>query len=265
MSFLRNLWYACAGFETYRHLFNLPLRSVLFYWSIFSAILSLVVLGNMLRYFDLAFPTILRVASTHLSEVTLQQGHASSPIAQPYIGNTNQFPIIIDTQNTITEPSKMFPQGVAVREKELFVWWVPGMKPLAQEWKTMPDGTLNSEYLGAWGSETRRRLPIALPILWLTIMLGGLLQAFFFTMLVGFVEKTMQPSFTFTQLFSIAVFAITPGAIVISIYSAIQFYEIRYDLLYFVCYCFFLVLASGACRTVLPGAKKETEQEEDTE
>jgi hypothetical protein len=75
----------------------------------------------------------------------------------------------------------------------------------------------------------------------------------------------MDPSFSFQQLFNLSVFALTPGCLIVAIYSTMNFDVVRQDLIYFSCYCLFLILASGECRAALRAAKegKSVDDEEE--
>ncbi len=57
----------------------------------------------------------------------------------------------------------------------------------------------------------------------------------------------------FGHLFNIATFALTPGTLILTVYTTLGFREVSFPLVYFGCYGLFLILGSSACRDALAG------------
>lgn len=206
---------------------------------------------NLYAWFNIGFPLIIKEAQAHLPEFEFRQGKAYSQLPQPHYSNTNQFPIIQDMQGTIKNPEKMFPKGLMIKSDSL-IFWDEDSPPRKVEWNpALPDGKVNADYLKDLQGQTVKAWPVFLVIIWLGILLLGLVQALLFTTLAGFLERSMDPSFTFGQLLNLAIFALTPGSIIVAIYGSMGFHEVRKELIYFGCYCFFLIMASGACRDAM--------------
>lgn len=260
MAFLRCLWYSCGGFRTYRNLLNLPLRSVLGFWITLSALIAVVFTATALYWLETGFPLIEKFAR-RLPSFSLTNGAAYSALPQPYLTNTNQFPIILDLERNTNDFSKKYPSGLLLGKKD-FQFWSEGSRPVAFLWAGWPDGKVDAAYLDHLRRETIHMVPWFWAVIWLILVAGGMLQALFFTMLAGLLEQTLLPRFTFSQLFNISLFAITPPAIIVTTYLILGLHEIRMDLLYFCVYCLFLVMASGACRTLLRKPDKEKRDEE---
>lgn len=260
MKFFRYLWLACSGFRTYRAFLDVPFRSTVLYWAALSAILATVAIPNLIQRLNMAYPLILK-HSVALPEFSLKNGVATSALPQPYYANTNDFPLVLDLAETIKEPHKLFPQGVVIHKHGGLFWSDESSIPW--EWNRWPDGTVNTAYLQKLRDQMSGAIPIVFVIIWLGIMLLGLLQALTFTMLAGILERSISPSFTFNQLFNISLFALTPGCIIIAVYASIGFHEIRYELLYFGCYCLFLIMASGMCRSALLPQNSENSKEDE--
>jgi hypothetical protein len=261
MNFLRYFWLSCSGFRTYIPLLNLSLKSSLGYWAAFSFFLAGAVLLIITYWFKIAFPLIEKEAVDHLPPFAITNGQAYSSIPQPYITNTNDFPIILDFENKINSPKTTYPHGgLQIGKKDMNVW-VEDMVWPPLSWSLFPNGEINKAYLEKLGQETLRRLPYLFPSLWLSLMLVGLIQALLFTMFAGFLERSLDPNFQFSQLFNISLFALTPSSLFVTLYASIGFTEISYGLLYFACYCFFVIMASGACRSFLrPPSEKDSRE-----
>jgi len=256
VKYLRYLWLSCSGFRTYLELLNLPLRATFGYWACFSGALAVVAIVYCMVWSRMASPLIVRKATEYLPPFTVENGQIHSSLPQPHFSNTNDFPVIMDLEGSLNEPEKMFAQGLILRKKELRVWTRDGPR-FAVPFERWPDGTVDGPYLEQITQQLSQTIPFLFPIIWLSFMLLGLLQAFIFTVLAGLLERSIDPCFNFSQLFNICLFSITPGAIIVATYMSCQLLQFRLDLLYFACYCFFLVMASGACRMKLRPPKDE--------
>jgi hypothetical protein len=263
MKFLKYFWWSSTGFRTYFNFLDLSLKTTLAYWGFLSLVLAGFAMWNISVWFNLAFPVIIKKAQDHLPEFEFRQGKAYSQLPQPYYSNTNDFALIQDIQGTIKNPEKIFPKGLVIRQSEMLYWTEDS--PVARvEWKPqLPDGKVNAAYLKDLGDQIVMLWPIFLLIIWLGIIVLGLVQAFLFTSLAGFLERSMDPSFSFAQLLNLAIFALTPGSMIVAIYVTIGFSEIRKELIYFGCYCFFLIMSSGACRDELRGPEEEDDRRDD--
>ena len=169
--------------------------------------------------------------------------------------------MILDLKDTLKTVEKDFPAGIVIRRNEM-IFWKEGYPTLKQRWMGLPDGTVNRAYLEEIQRETLMATPIVFVLFWLGILLVGLLQAFFFSSLSGFMERTLAPNFTFPQLFNIAIFSLTPGCIIIATYGTIRFNHVNYGLVYFMCYTIFFILASNACRMKLRPEGSEGAEED---
>lgn len=255
MSFFRHFYFSCVGFQTYRRLVDLPVRSALNYWLILTGLLTVVFIGNGLYLFEAYLPQAHQVVQA-IPSLTIRSGTAFTELPQPYLVNTNHFPVIIDLEAKIAAPEKQFSHGIVMRKKEFRIWW-EGSAVLTMPLTRWPDGKIDSAYLEAFHREAYRELPLLGVISWLGFFLAGILQALLFTALINMLESTMEFRLIFHQLFNIAVFALTPGAIIAATYVTAGIsgvLDVR--LIYLSCYCLFLVLVTSACRT-RPDVKEE--------
>jgi hypothetical protein len=259
MTFLLHIWHACAGFRTYRHFAALPFRSALSYWMAFSLLLTVVFAGNVLHLLyrmDVNMPKIRQVGQA-IPSLMISNGVAYSQLPQPSILNTNQFPVIIDLGNTITAPEKRFPSGLMVNKRD-FQLWLDKEDFFTSSLILCPNGTVDAGYFERLPHEILQWFPVVCAFAWLGFVALGLLQALFFSVLLNLLEMTIEPRLVFRQLFNIAVFALTPGAIISATYVSVGISnEIKLPMLCLCCYCLFLVLAIGACR--MPEEKEEDE------
>jgi hypothetical protein len=261
MSFFKYIWFAVSGFRTYQNLLNLSLRNTIAYWAVLSALLGIVGMINIVRWSKVSYPIIVKQASEFLPEFSISNGQAFSSLPQPYFSNTNQFPIILDLENQVQTPEKMFPMGIVIKKHEL-IFLNDGKSTPVSRWDQWPNGKVDAAYLDQVSKKRVELLPFIYPIIWLVLMFFGLLQAFLFTMMAGFLERSIRPSYSFAQLFNIALFCITPGALMIAFFQLIQAKGIRYDLLYFASYCFFFVMASAASRmSLIPESERQREHD----
>ena len=255
MNPFRCFWLASSGFRTYRFFLELPFQTVLKYWFLFAAFLAVILLGNFVKQFKRGFPLIVKSAS-YIPPFKISKGQAYSSLPQPYFANTNQFPIILDLENKLKTPENMFPQGILILQDKFKVW-LEHSELLTIPWLGWPDGEVNIDYLKNLEHKTYLALPWIYFIIWLTTVLLGLLQALLFTLFTSFIERSASLSFKFNQLLNLAVFAITPSAMILTIYLTIDFYRLPLSLLYFTTYCFFFIMATSSCRELLNSPKNK--------
>ena len=239
MTFLRYIWLSCAGFRTYAAFLRLTARSAVIYWCGFSGLVAVALAFNAWRWFGEEYP---RVLDEHLSEIpafTLAGGLARSDAPGPVFANTNQFPIILDPRGEVKEPQKLFPSGAWVRSGELLVW-LEGSRPVTSSWRHWPDGKVDRKYLDELGRSARDSCLVLIPVAWLILLAIGLILALGFATLGSLFERTMEPALEFTHLFNVATFALTPGTLILTVYTTIGFGEVSYPLVYFGCYGLFL-------------------------
>ena len=248
MTFLNYICRACGGFQTYCAFLNLSVLRTISYWAFLSALLAAVATINVIH--------LVRKGIGYVPEFRIEKGEAYAPMDQPFFAHTDQFPIIIDTSETLQDFQKQFSTGLIIRKKEV-VYWKGDESRISFPLHVFPDGVVDAFYL----DRLSRDLPVSFPATWLCLMLFGLAQAFLFAVFANLLESTISPGYTFKQLWNLAVFALTPPSIVVAFYASIQFFGVPYPLLYLSCYCFFLVMATGACRTALEKAPP-TDQEE---
>src|SRR4051812_34165478 len=109
MNFFRYFWLTCTGFRTYVPLLNVSMRSSLGYWAGFSILITLIVMLNFIRWFHIGYPLVAHQAASYLPSFSITNGHAYSTLSQPYITNTNNFPIILDLKGEVENARKTFP------------------------------------------------------------------------------------------------------------------------------------------------------------
>lgn len=252
MAFLRYLLLSCSGFRSYAAFLRLPARSAVLYWCGFSGIVAAALAFNAWRWFGEVYPRLL---DDHLAEIpafTLAGGVAKLDAATPIYGNTNLFPIVLDPRGDVKELLRRFPSGALVTGGELAVWF-PGSRPVTSSWRHWPDGRMDRGYLDELGRSARESCLVLMPFAWAMVAAIGLLQALGFASLGAFFERSMEPSLDFIHLFNLATFALTPGTLILTVYSVVGFHEVSYPLVYFGCYGLFLIMASAACREALSG------------
>jgi hypothetical protein len=245
MKFLRQVWLSCSGFRPYVELLPLSLRETLAYWALFTLGLAVAVLLNLGLWFREAMPAI-EAAAAQLPAFSLTNGMAISSLPQPYLANTNQFPIILDLENRMPEPEKTFPSGLVIR-KQNFSWWLEGAKPIQNSWTGWPDGEVNHAYLKNLERLTYTISPFFLIVFWFGFFAMGFVQAYFFTFTTSLLDRSETP-FTFNEVFNLSLFSITPASIITLTYMILGVDLLPYGMLYFTTFTIYFIMSYGACR-----------------
>ena len=124
--------------------------------------------------------------------------------------------------------------------------------------KGFPDGAVNGGYFRqlihafAWLA-----IPLALVIITLIALLTAMIQAYIFALLASLMERGNPRGLQLVQLLNIAIHAVTPAAIVYTVYEALRLEGVDLWLIYLVIYGIFVVGASNACRDRLPNEERE--------
>jgi len=259
-TYLQIFWNSIRGFQSYQLLFRNPLKVTLIYWFLFCVVLSTVIVSIRYARFSRELPVYAQEASKNLPEFSFKDGQMITPLPTPMISNTNACPIILDPDDKIAKPPDQFTNSVfQIGKSKIKIWMKPGTPPWILSIKDFPNGRVDGDYILELGKQGGYVMaPFLLVVMILLFYVIGLLQALFFATLVSFLEKTIQPSFTFEEMLNISTCALTPGAVIVTVYWAWGIMVIPYDLIYFFSYIVFHVMASGACRrSMLPPEQDE--------
>ncbi|NUN93181.1 MAG: DUF1189 family protein [Verrucomicrobiae bacterium] len=262
MAFLRYIWLSCGGFRTYAAFLRLPAKSAVLFWCGFSGLVAAALAFNAWRWFGDAWPKLLDEVLPEIPSFTISGGMARMQGTTPVYANTNRFPIILDPKGEMKDLAAQFPSGALIRREELRVW-LPGTRPVVSSWRHWPEGEMGRAYLDEMGRAARESCLFLLPLAWAVLAALGLAQALGFATLGALLERRLTPSMRFGHLFKIATFALTPGTLILTVYTTLGFREVSFPLVYFGCYGLFLILGSSACREALAGPPPMEEEEED--
>lgn len=249
-AYLLIFWDSIRGFRSYQSLFRNHIRVTLIYWFLVCLVLGGVVASIHYLRFARALPIYAAEVSRGLPEFSFQNGRTVTSMPTPSISNTNRMPVVLDPEGKIDKLPPHFTNGMFhIGRSKIKVWPRPGADPMIVPLDGFPDGRVDQDYITRIG---RQGGYVVAPFFWIVLTLVffllGLLQALFFATLVSFLEKTIQPSFTFDEMLNISIYALTPGALIVTVYWAWGISLVPYDLVYFFSYIVFHVMASGACR-----------------
>jgi len=243
-------WNSIRGFRPYALLFRNPLRVTLVYWFLFCLVLSAAVASIQYSRYAKWLPLYVTEVCRTIPEFSFENGEMKTSLPTPVIADKGPRPIILDPAETIAKPLPGYTNGmVHIGRKVIKFWPKPDMEPGIFSIARFPSGKVDHDYLLDFGRQIGY---VGGPFIFLVMTLGffvaGLLQALFFATLVSFLEKTIQPSFTFDQMLNISIYALTPGSLIVAVYWAWGVALVPLDLIYFFVYIVFHVMGSGACR-----------------
>jgi hypothetical protein len=268
MSFLRKVVRLCTGFANYREVIEAPLTASLKYVGQLLVILALVLTAALIpRLLDLTSELAVWIDKT-LPPITLHDGKVASTVAQPYQTGNNNFLFVLDTTGQVTGPVPTATQGLLLTADSLVVWLKATNTPAAvvqtqrHSLAGFPDGTLNGDYLRhlvhalLWVG-----VPLAVLLLTGAAAVATLVQAWLFAFAASFLERRLPGALGFRQLLNLAIHAVTPAAIVFTVYAACQLKELDLWLVYLVAYGIFLIGAANACRRPLVPEEERADQD----
>ena len=164
------------------------------------------------------FPTILsgsdefaRRFDERRPDFSIHDGRIVTQAPQPYVWGDDNLRFILDTTGNMTTPKSNANYGVLFTA-DSFLYWVtltnapnPVVSTRLQNLRGFPDGVVNGSY---FHHLIRALLWLVLPLGWVVFVLLGmlscLLQAYLFSMLASFMERSMPAPLQLTQLLNIA-------------------------------------------------------------
>lgn len=254
MNFLRTVIALCSGFATYRPYRDLPVTTSLKHLVKLVTLLALVLAICAIPQALDGIDEFAGVFDAHRPDFSIQDGKVITHAQQPASWGNDNLRFILDTTNAVPSPDTNATFGVLFTTDSFLYWMTPSnaLTPVSthlQSLRGFPNGPVNGEY---FRHLIRAMLWLLVPLGWLALVLFGLLscllQAYLFSVVASFMERSMPAPLTLSQLLNIAIHACTPPAIVVTVYSALRLHSLNLWLVYLIVYGIFLVGASSACR-----------------
>lgn len=254
MNFLRIVIALCSGFANYRAYRDLAITTSLKHLLKLITLLALVLTICAIPQAIDAIDVFAHRFDDHRPAFSIQDGKIVSQEKQPYSWGNQDVRFVLDTTGAVTGPDSNATYGVLFTT-DSFLYWVTltntptPVSTHLQNLRGFPNGTVNGDY---FRHLIRALLWLLVPLGWLLLVLFGmlscLLQAYLFSVVASFMERSMPAPLQLPQLLNIAIHACTPAAIVVTVYSAMRLHNLNLWLVYLIVYGIFLVGASTACR-----------------
>jgi len=272
MNFLRSIIALCSGFANYRAYRDLALSISLKHLLKLIMLLALVLAISAVPPALQAVDEFARRFDDRRPDFSIQDGKIVSHEKQPYLWGNKDARFILDTTGAVTTPDSNATAGVLFTADSFLYWLTPTNDSLLswaaatnattiisappQSLRRFPDGVVNGDY---FRHLIRAMLWLLVPLGWLLLVLFGmlscLLQAYLFSVVASFMERSVPAPLQLPQLLNIAIHACTPATIVVTIYFAMRLHNLNLWLVYLIVYGIFLIGASIACRDPVEGRK----------
>lgn len=258
MKFARTVVSVCSSFKSYREIRDLPVTSSVKYLLKLIAVLAVVLMAGFIPWAFEWGDEFARWVDGHFPAFSIQDGKIVTSVEQPYLSGGSNFLFVLDTTGQITQPDPKAMQGVLFMADSFLVWGKASTASDAQlrsqrhSLRGFPEGTVNGDYFRKlirtflWAG-----LPLFLLVVVLLGLLSALLQAYLFSAVASLMERSMPAPLTLQQLLNISIHAVTPAAIIVTVYMAMRLEGITPNalwLIYLIAYGIFLVGATNACR-----------------
>lgn len=205
----RRLWRSAYSAAVYREAAAGGVRSALGYLVALIAVTTVVITPLTHVQTNRALQTIKPLVLEHVPELIIQNGHLSSPVAQPYVWEHEGFGFIVDTTGTVTVVSPVYDQGVLLTETELIY-----RRSLAETRRyslsEFTNVVINQETLKRWFDALASWLWVFVAIgtlAWLWI--AKLVQILLWSGPGWLAAKLTRRSLSYRAVFNLAVVAIT--------------------------------------------------------
>jgi hypothetical protein len=255
MNFARTVIHLCSSFKSYRDIRDLPATASVRYLLKLLALLALLLVGSFIPAAFHGCNEFVSRFDQNRPVFSLHDGHVTSDAKQPFSWGDDGLRFILDTTGQVTQPDPKTLRGILFMA-DSFSFWIkatnaPDARAFTHEQKLagFPDGIVTGEYIGHLVTAS---LWLTAPFLWVLLILVGmltcLLQAYLFSIAASFLERVMPSPIRLNQLLNIAIHAVTPAAIIVTAYTAMQLKGLDLWLIYLIAYGIFLIGATNACR-----------------
>jgi len=266
VNFLRTVASLCASFRAYRAIRDVPVSSAIKYLLLLMLLVSLGLLASFVPWAFGRGEDFAAWVDGHFPPFAIRNGEVVTAVAQPHYGGDENFRLILDTTGTVTNADPVAPYGMLFTKDHFLMWVRTTNAPAAavqmkrQPLRGFPDGDVNGAYIRGL---IRSFLWVALPFLYGLLVLVGtltcLLQAYLFSVVASFTERSMPGPLTMNQLLSVAIHAVTPAAIIFAVYTSFRLRGVNVWLIYLIAYGIFLIGGTNACRD-LPEKRDEDDE-----
>ncbi len=264
MNFFHTVLALCTSFQAYREVRDRPfgdsVKHLLKLVTLLGLMLTLSLIPLALKSTD----TLAQRFDTGRPDFSIQNGRVVTAATEPrYWGDDElRFGLVPAGPAVESNPPALY--GL-VFHADHFVFWttVTNVTPAAvrqfeNKLNGFPDGPVDGEYFRRL---LRWTLPVLLPMGWVLLILVGMLtamlQAYTFALIGSLMERNLPGGLNFSQLLNVTLHAVTPAAILVTVYLALQLRGLDLWLVYLIAFGVFLLGATSACRDGKPDTEEE--------
>ncbi len=263
MNFFRTMFRCCSGFRPYREVRDLPIRSSLLYLVQLLALLGLVLAARFIPWGWQMSDIVGDWTQAHVPPFRIQQGKVVADTPQPYRAGDGDFLFLLDTTGKTTTADPQAMHGVLMTSDAFVFWLKPDRDPASPVYaqrhslRGFPDTEITADYVRNF---VRTAVFMSVPMLLGGALCVALAQVLLFSFATAVLERSMANGLRWTQLFNIALHAVTPAATIFATYAAMRLQGLDLQLIYIIAYGIFLIGATKACRE--PMAEEKTADNE---
>lgn len=259
MNFFRTILALSCSFTGYRSILERPWPVTAWYLARLIALLALVLTVVTVPRFLALTNQWAEWVDAYAPRFIVREERVWNEASEPVIAGTEEFRIVLDTTGDQTQPDTNAAYGLLIRADH-FVFWLthtnapsPTVQTQRHSLQGFPDGEVNGDYVRRL---LRSFLPIGVPLWWLGLTVAGLavvlLHTSFFTLLTSLLERTTPHPLPTRQLANLLAHAVTPAAILVTVYAALPLRGLNLWMIYLIAYSVFLIGATHACRSLAP-------------
>src|SRR5580704_8171876 len=214
MNFLRTVIALCSGFATYRPYRDLAVSTSLKHLLKLISLLSLVLTISAIPAARDGMTWFAHHFDEGRPDFSLHDGKIATQVQQPYSWGNDKLRFILDTTGKVTTPDSNATYGVLFAADSFLFWSTltnaptPVVSSQPFPLRGFPDGVVDGDY---FHNLSRILLWLLVPFAWLVFVLFGMLscliQAYMFSMVASFMERSMPSPLQLPQLLNIAIHA----------------------------------------------------------
>jgi hypothetical protein len=288
VNFFSTIIYSCFGFRHYRQFLDVPYRATLSFLARLVALLAAVLVIGSVPAMLARLEAVASFVDREFPRFELHDGEAVPVASQQINNATASSRIVLDLakndsaaaptalQESLAPQAAQANADIIIRRGELLVrqdtleaFWRWLVADETFDWPkrdaateksavmvafpfkqyALPDGMFNGEYIRRL---VRGAVWFVTPMVLLVLAVFGFLFCLFqsnvFASLVSLMEQQLPDRFSYPQLRNLASFAITPAAIIVTVYRLFNLQGLNLPMIYLIAYGIFLLGSANACR-----------------
>lgn len=246
--FFTKVWKSATSFRFYKEIAFQRVSKSMGYFFLFIFLITLVLSMKFSTALIQGMGEINKEIGDRLPEIRIKDGVVLTTAQEPFIIEEKDFIFIIDTTGKTITIAPSYKQGILLTKNKLF-YKQSEIETREYDLSKIKSFTLNKEAMERWRKVfSRFALPILLVSLYPYYIVVKLIQILLFSLIALIVNTITKANLKYENLFNISLFALTPPALLATVFTLAGLKIPFIWLLYIIVYIIFIIGGIRSCR-----------------